>query len=212
MVKRGWQESESGFHSYTAAIQPSNVIAAKRFMPSFGFSDKIAFPSFESLPNRFSQRPSIYYSHIQTLEGSVHAQQFSETDKHQSLRRIICRDSEGVSKCVELNTAQHPLTFDWTDLKPGSCLAILYGQGTVLSTGHDGVFVSDLDSVFVFHCTMDLLRYYASSMTLRVEDGNSAGLSLQAIVIQWLLKNVHGGFGGDFLSFSECVHGSAVSI
>ncbi|KAJ3073071.1 hypothetical protein HDU98_002277 [Podochytrium sp. JEL0797] len=221
MVKRAWtdEDSTSDYATATLPMQCSPLHPGKRFMASFGFSDRIAFPLYESLPVSHLRQPNIYCHQIlcRAEEGTSYMRPVRHwcflaeiADVSFSFRHgrpsVAVRIGDGSVRVVEFNAAQIPLTFQWTDLRKGSCIAILYAQHSQLNRDLEGVFVNDLDSCFVFHTSLSILNYYATTLALRADVGNSAGLSPQALVIQWLLEAVQRDFS-ELLSFSWAFEG-----
>ncbi|ORY53550.1 hypothetical protein BCR33DRAFT_710955 [Rhizoclosmatium globosum] len=176
---------------------------SKRCHSSFGFAKNVCFPAFEALPSPSS--PGIYFSFITTIDGKQHLRPvrnwcFMAEILYVLEGRVAVKSATGVT-FIELASDQIPSTFKWCDLKKGSTIAVLYALKTMLGNNCEGIRVPDLNHVYVFNASMSILNYYASTIVLKADDNNSAGLSPQALVIQWLLTQVQCDFSR-FLSFS----------
>ncbi|KAJ3206167.1 Signal peptidase complex catalytic subunit S11C [Entophlyctis luteolus] len=210
-------------------LRPSD---AKRRMPSNNFNDSVAFPPLDSLPyahNLLDPSANIYYrildggSFVRPVRHWCLLAEIIRVDTDASYSNMYARprvsavvNVDGCRGVVELNAAQAPQTFTWSDLRPGSTIAVLYAQlqpplvskksQDCYGSMSDGenfpcVWVADLGDVFVFNATMSILRYYAQSITIK--STHTTSLSPQATVVQWLLELMDSRFTA-YASFRSC--------
>ncbi|KAJ3116919.1 hypothetical protein HK100_000926 [Physocladia obscura] len=184
----------------------------------FGFGDRLGFPDFDHLPDDRSLldpaaniywqvrkegfvRPARHWCFL--AEIAIHNNNNNTNSSIKSLSGStsnVCifintntyDNNNSNNAIVEFNSAATPQTFAWTDLQPGATLAILYAQRTTLNDGRSGVWVADLNKVFVFNNSLSNLKQ-SSALAFNSNGHNS---DRQAVAVQWLLELIDSTFSG----------------
>ena len=82
---------------------------------------------------------------------------------------VKVRDRDGVTFLVSFyhDTDEKPVTFSWTDLKPGATLAVMYAHKKQMLDGSVGIRQEELFTVYVFNARIEVLMEESSKVLIR---------------------------------------------
>jgi hypothetical protein len=127
-----------------------------------------AFPRFEDLPDYDNPRGRYYQKiggmlsttrHWALLADIVGAEMFPRP-------RILVRTRFGEVLWIRFHVDYDkvPTTFAWQDVKPGSCICVLYAMCIQMMDGSEGIRQEDFNSIFVFNCPQARLQLIAKKL------------------------------------------------
>eukprot|EP00899_Mesostigma_viride_P022214 jgi/Mesvir1/3177/Mv16335-RA.1 len=142
-------------------------MAAARDSP---FDDNVHFPDFDSLPDYDSPWGEYYTEHNGTLTPSRHWCFLGEIVSSMVIGRprVWVRSgsrSDPVIVHFYHDASEQPTTFDWTDMKAGHTVAILYAKSKMMMDMSTGIRQEHLDGVFVFRSNMAQVKLFALQLT-----------------------------------------------
>ena len=127
-----------------------------------GLRNSLLFPSFHDLPDYDYPLDSPYFESGGGFGRSMHYCFIADVKEVIVLIRPRVRvqtiTGEDVMVHFYHEENEKPSTFQWSDLKPGTTIAILYPYSYQFRDGSVGIREENLDSVFIFHTNLNSLQ------------------------------------------------------